>query len=142
MLAAADVIHADESSFNAPRWVVGLSGLVFFMGGVAVSLQDIRFEIFREAWWFKVMVNLAPFGIILSFAAIANWIVFGPGERAFSGSISIPFITLSGTNSDQFVGRAVFGLSAVCLNVLLVVLLVRGLRSLLRSGLVDEEWDD
>lgn len=142
MLVAVDVIHADESSFNAPRWVVGVSGLVFFLGGIAASLQDFRFDTFREAWWFRAAVNLAPFGIILSFAAVANWIAFGPGERNFSGSISIPFITISGANSDEFLGRAVFGLSAICMNVLVVVILVRGLRTLLRGERLDEERDD
>lgn len=142
MLVAADVIPADESSFNAPRWIAGLAGLVFFAGGIAASLQDPRFEPLRDEWWFRAIVNLAGPVIILLFAIIANWIAFTPGERSFSGGISIPFITISGGGANQLTGRAVFGISAICLNVLVIVLLGRGLRAMLLGGLADQERED
>ncbi len=30
VMVSADIIHADPSSFNAPRWVVGAAGGVYF----------------------------------------------------------------------------------------------------------------
>ena len=142
MLVAANVIHADESSFHAPRWIVGLSGLVFLSGGAAVSLQDAHFDPLRKEWWFREIVNLAGPVMILLFAIITNWIAFAPGERSFGGGISLPFISISNGDLNQLSGRVVFGASAICLNILVVVLLGRGLRALLLGRITDQEPED
>ena len=39
VLIATDIIHADPSSFNAPRWVVGAAGGVFMLAGMMVAVQ-------------------------------------------------------------------------------------------------------
>ncbi|MEE9288160.1 MAG: hypothetical protein V3U69_01080, partial [Bacteroidota bacterium] len=36
VLVSADVIPVDKSSFNAPRWVVGVADLIFVLLGVMV----------------------------------------------------------------------------------------------------------
>lgn len=142
MLVAVNVIHADESSFNAPRWIVGLAGLVFLSGGAAVSMQDAHFDPLRKRWWFRAIVNLAGPVIILLFAIITNWIAFGPGERSFGGGISLPFISIFKGDVNELSGRVVFGASAICLNTLVVVLFGRGLRALLLRGITDQEQED
>jgi hypothetical protein len=47
------------------------------------------------------------------FVAIGNWVAFGPGEREFTSSISLPFITFSKSGSGFNGGRIAFGIGAL-----------------------------
>lgn len=101
------IIPAPEESFNAPRWVVGLCGLVFFAAGFRVQTVH-RPEISR--WALLVLVAC--------FAAIGLWVgLFGEAE-AFGGGSS-----LLSTESNVSVARWIFtGGGAACALLLAAML--------------------
>ena len=47
-----------------------------------------------------------------SFTAIAGWVAFAPGERAFSSSVSGGGVAVSG-GGGEWVGRIAFGFGAI-----------------------------
>ena len=69
-------------------------------------------------------------GVVGALAAVFNWVAFGPGPRAFSGGISIPFVSVSGPQSE-WSGRVAFGAGAVLIDAFVLWVIVRGLRDLL-----------
>lgn len=71
------LIPSDPKSFYAPRWVVGLCGLVFFAGGFRVQTLH-RPEISR--WSLLVLVGC--------FAAIGLWVGLYGEAGAFGGGSS------------------------------------------------------
>ena len=139
ILISADIIRVEESLFNAPRWVVGLTGLVFFNGGIAASLMDIRFEYHNQAWWFKLVQSSMGFSIFLIFTIILIWIGFGPGERQFSSEISIPLLSFFSTNTNEVFGRMIFGIPGLCLGAGIIYWLFNALLKYLKDWVNREE---
>lgn len=72
---------------------------------------------------------LLGLGIISSLAAIATWIAFGPGPRAFT--VTLPFVGRG--PGDETFGRAVFGFGAVLMWLFLAAFLAVSVRRLRRS---------
>jgi hypothetical protein len=70
-------------------------------------------------------------GVVLlsAFAAVFDWISFGPGERLFRGGFSIGALSASG-GSDELMGRVVFGVAAASMSLLALWVWGRWLRSL------------
>lgn len=108
MLVAADVIHADPSSFHAPRWVVGMAGFLFFLAGLWILFlgfaKGSEAETTLGQWASYIFFVL----FLGTFALIFLWVGFGPGEREFSSSGSIGPVTISGAG-NELVGRCLFG---------------------------------
>jgi hypothetical protein len=132
LLLALRIIPSAESKFQAPHWVVGAAGLAFFLVGILLlttPLAQTPEAAARTTW----RTFLLGGGVVGSMAAIFNWVAFGPGPRHFGGSVSIPFVSVSGPSSE-WAGRAAFGLAAALMDVLLVWMTVRGLRDLLGRG--------
>ena len=122
ILTAANVIPVPDSTFEAPRWVVGFVGLSFLLAGAAVALAR------PGAAPGTIAAN--PYfggaaGLVL--VLILNWIAFGPGPRQFSGGIAIPFASWSGPSSE-WSGRAAFGIGAMIADLIIVWLLIRSVR--------------
>jgi len=148
LLAAAGFIPAPEESFHAPRWVVGLCGLAFLIAGTFVLEGQLfawlgrgsRRDEFRQTV-FKVSQYWAGASIITIFALILDWIAFGPGERQFSGSVGLPFFSVT-TSAGQLIGRYVFGFCAILLNLLAVWVWAYGFRHLRRDLAGELERDD
>ena len=113
LLVAADVLHADPSSFHAPRWVVGLCGIVFVAGGVAVAFPERTRIVHATA-----MVILAGLG------SVGAWVAFFGESNEIRGGLSfLPH------DLNLLLGRAVFGFGAACCFLLLIYALRRGFRS-------------
>ncbi len=101
---------------GTPVWVGVAAGGVFILGAAAM----INGYVFGGGKNFdaeapprvRAVQNMLGFTILASFAAIAGWVGFGPGERSFSSSISLPFWESQGRGNDV-VGRAVFGFGAI-----------------------------
>lgn len=132
LLVALRIIPAAESKFQAPHWVVGAAGLAFFLVGILLLTTppaQTPEQAARTTW----RTFLLGGGMVGSMAAIFNWVAFGPGPRHFGGSISIPFVSISGPQSE-WSGRAAFGLVAVMMDLFLGWVIVRGLRDLLGRG--------
>jgi hypothetical protein len=97
-------IWGDDSGFHAPRWVVGAAGGVFLLAGLAIFSQD-----------HPVLSSLLRALLLTSFGAVFTWVSFGPGEREFSTSVSIPFLTFS-RSSSEITGRICFAPGALLLD--------------------------
>ncbi|HEV3349329.1 MAG TPA: hypothetical protein VHC93_19715 [Methylomirabilota bacterium] len=131
LFVALGIIPTDESKLHAPHWVVGAAGLMFFLAGIAILTgppPDTP-EASRTTW----RIFLMGLGIVGALAAVFNWVAFGPGPRAFGGSVSIPFVSVSGASSERS-GRIAFGIAAVVIDAFAVWVIVRGLRDLLGRG--------
>ncbi|HKJ27509.1 MAG TPA: hypothetical protein VJ965_07720 [Anaerolineales bacterium] len=125
MLVSLDVIHSPEENFHAPRWVVLVAGMSFFGAGVYASLSDPRFDVLKEEAWFRFLLGIALAVMPISLLVVLNWVAFGGGEREFSGSVSVPFFSISTENSGQIMGRCVFGSAAVISDLVLIFFLVK-----------------
>jgi hypothetical protein len=132
LLLALRIIPSAESKFQAPHWVVGAAGLAFFLVGILLLTTPPAQtpEAAARTTWRSFLLGG---GVVGSMAAIFNWVAFGPGPRHFGGSVSIPFVSVSGPSSE-WAGRAAFGLAATLMDVFLVWMIVRGLRDLLGRG--------
>jgi hypothetical protein len=108
ILMSVDIIHADPESIHAPRWVLTLAGIMFTSIGLytfstgLLSPNEQKLPIIQWIQYFLIL------GMLTAFAAIFLWIGFGPGEREFSSSGSIGFLTVSGKGND-ILGRIMFG---------------------------------
>lgn len=100
----ATSIWGDDAGFHAPRWVVGAAGGVFLMSGLAIFSQD-----------HPLLSSLIRAILLTGFGVIFSWVSFGPGERQFTGTVSIPFITFS-KPSSEITGRICFAPGALLLD--------------------------
>jgi hypothetical protein len=99
------VADPDDSNFNAPRWVAGAAGGVFVLAGlVMIKTKAIDSGIPQP----HSLFNSVLFALLLSvFGVVASWVSLGPGEREFSSTISLPFISVS-TSGNEALGRLCF----------------------------------
>jgi hypothetical protein len=118
VLAALGIIPASEESFNAPRWVVGLMGLVFMAAGMAVLVNYAGSTGFLSPSLRKMGANFLIAVLLSGFGLVFSWIAFGPGPREFSGGVSLLFIQVRGLTGGELVGRVVFGVFAVIVDLL------------------------
>ena len=113
--AAARATHALASE----DFVFLPAGLMFVFAGVMLALAPERAALRRL------------FGALLvtAFALTLDWIAFGPGERRFSGGISLGIEI--GFNPGELFGRIAFGIGAAILDIIAAVLWTREIRRLL-----------
>lgn len=111
--AALNLQHATADDFMyAP------AALAFVFAGVLLTLPPER----------AAMTRLFGVLLITSFAVTFDWIAFGPGERHFSGGISLGGVGFGARPAELF-GRVMFGAGAVVFDIIAVVLWVRLLRA-------------
>lgn len=116
-------IWGSGEGFNAPRWVVAAAGGCFFLAGMAILGRGYpRFY----ALVLALMVSL--------FGAAITWVSFGPGEREFTSTVSLPFLSVSGPASE-IAGRICFAPGAVLLDLLALYLWFQLALSWLGMGL-------
>ncbi len=137
LLLAAGMIPGGDASLEAPRWVVACAGLMFVLLGAALIVGyavaggagpdgDLPAGTPR---WVRATQALLGVGIVGSLTAVASWIAFGPGPRAFT--VTLP---LTGRGpGDETVGRAVFGAGAVLMLIFLAVLVVVSVQRIRRN---------
>ncbi|MBT3338978.1 MAG: hypothetical protein HN855_03995 [Anaerolineae bacterium] len=121
VLVSADIIHADPSSFNAPRWVVGAAGGTFMLAGMMVAMQGAFGPGGQETLlylWLQFFFGLA---LMILFSSVFLWVGFGPGEREFTTSTTIGPVTTSGAGGDT-TGRWIFGGSGVFMALITFVM--------------------
>lgn len=124
-LASFDIGPLDRSAINGPPWLGFLAGGVFMAGGIALILG----ERLRDS-----ALSYALFALVIgAFAAIANWIAFGPGARecaiAFAG-----FLFESGSWGNEVACRAGFGIGAGVLNGFVLCMVAAALRNSIGPG--------
>ena len=114
-------------NLHGPLWIVLCCGLAFGFGGIAVLLQRIaggnlsNGDLPPDApRWIHVVLYLLGVAIFACFALVASWIAFGPGERAFSGTVP----------TGPTLGRIVFGIGALIMWLGTIGFAVSGARKL------------
>ena len=110
--AAFNLQHAKADDFMYVP-----AALAFVFAGTLLALPPERNALTRV------------FGALLitCFAVTFDWIAFGPGERHFSGAISLGGLAI-GARPGELFGRAMFGICAVVADIVAAVLWVRMLR--------------
>jgi len=111
--AALNLQHAKPDDFMYVP-----AALAFVFAGALLALPPER----------TTMTGLFGALLITSFAVTFDWIAFGPGERHFSGGISVGGLGF-GARPGELFGRAMFGVGAVIADIVAVVLWVRLLRA-------------
>jgi hypothetical protein len=119
ILAAFDVGPFRASSINGPPWIGVAAGAIFITGGLFVWFQEAAV---RRPW----LGSALALAIVAGFAALANWIAFGPETRECSSTFSLAMFT-----SARWVAglecRIAFGIGATMCNGLLLLIVGRGL---------------
>ncbi len=123
IMVALGILPVSPESVHAPMWVIGFAGGAFFLGGLAVILNGFRELGLGDHLLVRLVYGLIIGGLLLGLLVPFHWVAFGSGERQFSSSISIPFLSVSGPASDLS-GRLAFGCMAVLADI--VILFVVG----------------
>jgi hypothetical protein len=123
MALAIGLIAPRAGSMQAPSWVVFLAGFSFSLAGLLILVP-------REMTRLHGCLGTVFMAV---FASIFDWVAFGPGERHFSGGVSIgPMFTSS--TSSELGGRIMFGVPAVLMSVWALWVAIVWVRSLFRSA--------
>ena len=123
MAVATGLITPRPGSLHAPEWVVFMAGFTFSMAGTLVLLPGD---------WIRLRGFLGGL-LVTAFASVFDWVAFGPGERHFSGGLSIgPVFTSSA--SSELSGRIWFGIAGALISCFALWAWVRWLRSLFQPG--------
>lgn len=125
---------------GVPGWIAVCAGAVFVLGGAAViNGYAIGGGITPDG---NLPAN-TPFGVLLVqyilglsivalMTAIGGWIAFGPGDRQFSTSIDLPFVSRQSSGSGLS-GRIAFGIGAVLTAAFFFALVFKAARQLSRA---------
>jgi hypothetical protein len=109
-------IPMSPSPTPTPVWVIAAAASMFSLAGVVILLIESE----RLVW----LRNLASWLLVVCLAIPFNWVAFGAGERQFSSSSSFLGFTSSGTPGETE-GRIVFGLFAVLMDLMVVLVPLR-----------------
>jgi hypothetical protein len=146
VLAGVGILPVRQSTHSdAPVWIAVSIGLAFLFAG-AVLLSDavagglgpdgqLRADAPR---WIKRFQSVMGLAIAVTLATITSWVAFGPGERHFSASVSLPFIAASKGGGDT-AGRWAFGFGAVLIWTLIAVTLVGAARKAIAKHANDRD---
>lgn len=133
---ALEWIRVDPASIHVPRWVLGICGVMFMIPGIAAVYFGVRNALGGGARsgrrgdgdGFSVVGWLCGMTISGGMTVVAGWIAFGPGERAFSGSVGVGGVAVGGAGQSETLGRWVFGIGAVLVGLFTVWGVIYGIR--------------
>jgi hypothetical protein len=128
ILGALEVIHVPLTA-DTPVWVGVATGMVIVLAGLAV-INEYAVEERRPRpidYACSKTAALLGFGICGGMAIIFGWIAFGPGERHFAMTTTLPIMTGKGTGGES-PGRAMFGLGTALAAAIAVSMLLQGFR--------------
>lgn len=124
-LAAFDVGPLDSSDIAGPPWLGLVAGGIFIAGGIALMLGERLRDSPLSYGLFALMIG--------SFAAIANWVAFGPGPRACAVAFAGIFFEV-GSLANDIACRAGFGIGAVLLDGFVLTMVAIALRQIAGPG--------
>ena len=122
LLVLATGTHSALNARHAPiadDFMFAPAALAFVFAGGLLALPPER----------KRLMQLFGALLLTSFAVTFDWIAFAPGERHFSGGISLGGLSI-GARPGELLGRAMFGVGAVVFDIVAAVLWLRLLRAL------------
>lgn len=127
VLAAFDVGPLHRGDINGPPWLGVAAGGVFIAGGVALLAGERA----RNG-----TLGYALFALVMgSFAAISNWIAFGPGPRECSIAVA-GFAFEAASMANDIACRAGFGIGAGIIDGCVLLMTARALHDLFGPGLL------
>ena len=126
------VLRDDGSSRNAPLWVALVAGGAFVLAGLAMAARAVAIGP-RRARWEAVSAALVA-AVITGLGLIGAWIGFGPGERQSGARMDGPFLAFLPAHRTEILFRFMFGLSALFMLGLCVVVWSRLFRTLFRGA--------
>jgi hypothetical protein len=109
ILVATGVIASDEAAFHAPRWVVGLCGALFVLGGLVGVTA--RYRVLRRI---LVILLLAAFFLVAVWAAIFT--------KPETWSAGLPLLS---RRTNGLIAKTLVGFGAVLLLWMLVTAIRR-----------------
>jgi len=112
-------IPKQPSPSPTPDWVLAAAAMMFSLAGVVILLIENE----RLAW----LRNLVSWLLLVCLALPFNWVAFGEGERQFSSSSSFLGVTSTGAPGETE-GRIVFGLFAILMDLMIVLVPLRFLK--------------
>lgn len=112
-------IPTQPSPSPTPGWVLAAAAMMFTLAGVVILLIENE----RLAW----LRNLVSWLLLVCLALPFNWVAFGEGERQFSSSSSFLGVTSTGAPGETE-GRIVFGLFAILMDLMIVLVPLRFLK--------------
>jgi hypothetical protein len=141
VLVSVDVIHADPDSFNAPRWVLTLAGMMFTCVGLFILSKGFFSPAEQRDPLVKWIQYFLMVGMLAAFATIFLWTGFGPGEREFSSSVSFFFITI-GSAGNENIGRILFGGCGLVMALITVLAAYGGAHKITTETTEDETTNE
>ncbi|MDP3515381.1 MAG: hypothetical protein Q8S20_21775 [Sulfuritalea sp.] len=120
MLAAFDIGPLGRADIQGPPWLGFVAGGIFVAAGLAIIAGP------RALLVNSLFAILALAGL----AALGNWVAFGAGARACSGSLALPWLWGEGDFSG-LACRIPFGLGAVITDAFLCWMIVATLQKAL-----------
>lgn len=125
VLAAFDVGPLRQGDINGPPWLGVAAGGVFVLGGIALLVGG------RGR---KGPVAYVLFALVMgTFAAIANWIAFGPGPRECAIAVAGVLFD-SASVANEIACRAGFGIGAGIIDACILWMTASALRRLFGAG--------
>ena len=130
VLSAFGVIPS-RGGANGENWVAAVAGLAFVFGGLAVMIQTWARATpdgvlpANAPPFVRRMLYLLTLAIVVSLGAIGTWVAFGPGERRFA--TPLPFLPAW---LNEPIGRTGFGIGAIMIWMILILIAVQGARRL------------
>jgi hypothetical protein len=126
---------------GVPSWVGVAAGCMFILAGLAIingyavggGAQPNGDLLASAPLPVKVVQYLLGVAIIGLMFAMFAWVSFGPGERHFSSSMSIPGFSSSGHSSERS-GRLAFGIATVVIGLFFAFATVSGAKRLRRDS--------
>jgi len=123
---------------GTPPWVGLCAGLLFVFAGVAIVVDygiadgvgpdgDLKPGTPFSIRLANYVLGLMIMGLMI---AVFGWIAFGPGPRAFSSSLTLPFLSKRWASSDLS-GRIAFGAGTILMVLMFIACGIVGFRRLL-----------
>jgi len=122
---------------GTPRWIALAAGGMFFLAGVTMIVDGASGGIAPDGQlatdappWLHIFQSIMGLGIVAGMGTLFSWVAFGPGERHFSTTVSLPFGWWHPKSSDT-TGRWAFGIAAVLIWCIIAGVVVATVRRLI-----------
>lgn len=114
-----------------PQWVLGLAGMAFVVGGGLVCIGELikhdDATTLRDFEVARAFRNVMIVFLLIIFMVLGNWVAFGPGTRPVQAILGLPVADIS-YQTSEWVGRFGFGIGAIFLDLMLVVIILSAIR--------------
>ena len=136
LLVAVGILHGRLAP-GVPSWVGVAAGSMFILAGLAIingyavggGAQPNGDLSSGAPFVVRVVQYLLGVAIVGLMFAVFAWVSFGPGERHFSSSMSIPGFSSTGRSSERS-GRIAFGIATVLMGLFFAFATLSGAKRL------------